>query len=76
MLGYFKGPKLFMGSIDEMKISTGFNTKRNEYFVFITDKKTKITCRVNLTEEQFHNLWNNASFVAKQHDDKQWKSIP
>jgi len=71
-----KKGKLYNGTPEEMKFATGYNINLKKYFIFITDKKSKITCRINLTEEEYHNFWNGASFVAKQHDDKQWQNIP
>jgi len=71
-----KKGKLYNGSTEEMKFATGYNINLKQYFIFITDKKTKITCRVNMSEQEYHNFWNGASFVAKQHDDNQWKNIP
>jgi hypothetical protein len=81
-----KKGKLYYGDTKDMKLASGYNTVLKCYFIFITDRHTKNTCRVHLTEEEYHNFWNGASFVAKQHDDRSymkkigsafnWQNIP
>jgi hypothetical protein len=66
MFGYIKGPKKFEGTKKEMKISQGYNNITKDFFIYITDRKSKVTCRINMDEEfyqQFHNMGN---FTFKQ----------
>ena len=70
-----KTGKLYNGDSTQMGIATGYNIQLKQYFIRITDKKTKITCRINMTEDEYHNLWNGANFTAKQHDDRSYRNI-
>jgi len=78
MFGLSRKGKLYNGTTKEMKFSTGYNVQLKQYFIRITDRKSKVTCRVNLTEEEYHNFWNGANFTANLHDDKsyKWHSVP
>jgi hypothetical protein len=61
MFGYIKGPKKFEGTKKDIKISQGYNQITDQFFIYMTDKKTKITIRINMDEEfyqQFHNMGN------------------
>lgn len=66
MFGFFRGPKKFQGTNKEMKITQGYNNIDKLFFIYITDKKSKITCRINMTEEQYQNFHNMGNFTYKQ----------
>lgn len=62
----FGGPKGYHGNKDEMKIAQGYNNQTKEFFIYITHKKSKTTCRINMTEEQFQNFHNMGRFTYTQ----------
>ena len=49
-----------------MKLAQGYNNITNEFFIYITDKKTKITCRINMDEEHFQNFHDMGRFTFRQ----------
>ena len=66
MFRLIRTPKKFQGTNKEMKITQGYNNKDKLFFIYITDKKSKITCRINMTEEHFQNFHNNGNFTYRQ----------
>ena len=59
-------PKGFHGTKKEMKLAQGYNNITNQFFIYITDKKTKITCRINMDEEHFQNFHDMGRFTFRQ----------
>jgi hypothetical protein len=57
----------FQGTGADMKLTTGYNIKDNNYFIYITDRKTKITCRINMDAEYYKNFFAMGRYISKQH---------
>ena len=66
MFGFFRGPILFSGTKDKMKISQGYNNISKKFFIYITDKKTKVTCRIDMDEEHYQNFHGMGNYTYKQ----------
>ena len=66
MIKILKTPKLFQGTKEDMKISQGYNIEKNMFFIYITDKKSKRTCRINMDEEFYQNFHGMGNFTYKQ----------
>jgi len=49
-----------------LKIKQGYNSVNDKYFISITDRKTLITLRINMTEEFFKNFHNMGHFTMRQ----------
>ena len=61
-----KTPKLYQGTKEDMKISQGYNIEKDMFFIYITDKKSKITCRINMDEEYYQLFHGMGNFTYKQ----------
>jgi hypothetical protein len=61
-----KTPKLYQGTKEDMKISQGFNKQKDMFFIYITDKKSKITLRINMDEEFYQLFHGMGNFTYKQ----------
>lgn len=66
MIRIIKTPKKFEGTNKEMKISQGYNQNTKLFFIYITDRKSKITCRINMDEEFYQGFHNMGSFTYRQ----------
>ena len=66
MFRIIRTPKKFQGTKKEMKIAQGYNNKDNLFFIYITDRKSKITCRINMDEEFYQNFHNMGNFTFRQ----------
>ena len=75
MFGIFKAPKKFEGTKKEMKIAQGYNQITKDFFIYITDKKSKVTCRINMSEEDYQNFHGMGNFTYKQtkKDEGEWE---
>ncbi len=62
----FNKPKLYVGTKKEMKIAQGYNSKEELFFIYITDRKSKVTCRIHMDEEFYQNFHNMGRFTYKQ----------
>ena len=66
MFKIIRTPKGFHGTSKEMKISQGYNQENKLFFIYITDRKSKITCRINMDEESYQNFHGMGNFTYKQ----------
>ncbi len=62
----FAKSKLYNGTNKEMTIRQGYNQISKLFYILITDRKSKTTCRINMDEEFFHNFHNMGRFTYKQ----------
>ena len=83
MYRIIRTPKKYQGTKEDMKLATGFNEIDKLYFIYVTDKKTGITCRINMDEEYYNNFFFMGKFTMKQvvNNDKMealgnWKNVP
>ena len=65
MFGFNK-PKRLEGTKVQMKIAQGYNNITKDFFIFITDKKSKTTCRINMSEEDYQNFHSMGRFTYRQ----------
>jgi len=66
MFNIFRAPILFSGTKDDMKIAQGYNQNKNMFFIYITDKKSKVTCRIDMDEEFYQNFHGMGNYTYKQ----------
>ncbi len=66
MIRIIRTPKGFHGTKKDMKLAQGYNNITNEFFIYITDKKSKITLRINMDEEHFQNFHNMGNMTFRQ----------
>ncbi len=86
MIRIIRTPKKFQGTKKEMKLAQGYNNQDKTFFIYITDKKSKITCRINMDEEHYQNFHGMGNYTYKQtkkdegvfedDNDTRFKSIP
>ena len=69
-----KTPKLYQGTKEDMKISQGFNKQKDMFFIYITDKKSKITNRIYMDEEHYQLFHGMGNYTYKQtkKDEGEW----
>ena len=74
MIKILRTPKLFNGTKKEMKIAQGYNQKDKLFFIYITDKKSRITCRINMDEEHYQLFHGMGNYTYKQtkKDEGEW----
>jgi hypothetical protein len=66
MIRIIRTPKLFHGAKDEMALRTGFNEIKRMYFITVTDRKTGISCRIDMDEEYYNNFFYMGKFTLRQ----------
>ena len=68
MFGYhlIKHDSKIEGDGTKLKIKSGYNNISKDYFISITDRKTLLTLRVNMTEDWYKGFYNMSSFTHKQ----------
>ena len=66
MFGIFRSPILFHGTKKEMKITQGYNQNTKLFFIYITDRKNKVTCRIDMDEEFYQAFHGMGNFTYRQ----------
>lgn len=78
MIRIIRTPKKLEGTGKEMKISQGYNNITGLFFIYITDRKTKLTLRINMDEEFYQGFHNMGNFTYRQtkKDEGEFKQEP
>lgn len=66
MFNLHRAPKKFEGTKEQMRLRQGFNAVNGLFFILVTDKKSGITCRINMDDEYFENFHDNGRFTYRQ----------
>ncbi len=61
-----RGPKLFQGTKEDIKLTQGFNKEKDMFFIYMTDRKSKITIRIYMDEEFYQNFHGMGNYTYKQ----------